>query len=277
MEHATNKNQNTAKAASALAFVAVAQAFFAPTAAGSDDVYKAVWSRSDIAAHVAHSREILGGEFRKVASPVRRKFSQLPKSIHSLASARLPAKFKAQAGKLTNAILAEARLRRFDPFFILAIIQTESAFNPLAIGTAGEIGLMQIKPDTAAWICKKFGMEWTGPESLKDVATNVRIGAAYFAHLRGSFRGVADNYIVAYNVGPNALRKALNDDGRPMEYLNRVMGRYLQFYSRFSAEPVYRRIVALDRIRVRPEGEARAEESGIGIMVASAIRKVSLQ
>ena len=37
-----------------------------------------------------------------------------------------------------------------------AVVRHESNFNPRVTGRAGEIGLMQIKPKTAAWIAERY-------------------------------------------------------------------------------------------------------------------------
>jgi soluble lytic murein transglycosylase-like protein len=67
----------------------------------------------------------------------------------------LPRKFKPRATAVTSMIIKESAKHDFDPVLVLAIIKTESSFNPLAIGGVGEIGLMQIRPETAEWIAKK--------------------------------------------------------------------------------------------------------------------------
>jgi soluble lytic murein transglycosylase len=105
-------------------------------------------------------------------------------------------------------------------------MQTESRFSPTVVGTFGEIGLMQVKPDTAAWIAKKNGIRFKGAETLKDVAVNVKIGSAYFAFLRDRFAKESRYYITAYNMGPRNMDKAMRQNRNPVEYLSRIMGNY---------------------------------------------------
>ena len=41
-----------------------------------------------------------------------------------------------------------------DPYFIAAVINTESGFDASAVSSAGAQGLMQIMPETAEWIAR---------------------------------------------------------------------------------------------------------------------------
>jgi 2-oxoacid:acceptor oxidoreductase gamma subunit (pyruvate/2-ketoisovalerate family) len=68
------------------------------------------------------------------------------------------------------------------------------------VSSFGEIGLMQLKPVTAKWICNKFNMPWKGAKSLYDPVTNIKIGAVYLA------QGKIDDAI-------NIIKKGLKKDG----------------------------------------------------------------
>lgn len=65
----------------------------------------------------------------------------------------------------------------------------ESRFNPEAIGRSGEVGLLQIKPSTAAQ--PGYGVEPVDPTKLADPAENIRFGARYLA-ARARDAGVQD-------------------------------------------------------------------------------------
>lgn len=61
-----------------------------------------------------------------------------------------------------------------DPREVMALIETESSFNPRAVSFAGAYGLMQLLPSTAA------DMGYSGPaEGLFDPETNIRLGMRY--------------------------------------------------------------------------------------------------
>lgn len=113
--------------------------------------------------------------------------------------------------QITNELISESKKRDMDPIFVLAIIQTESQFNTYAKGTSGEIGLMQILPQTGEWISKKYNIPMTTTNALYDPITNIKIGIAYFALLRSQFESRAHHYVPAYNMGPKNLRKVARD------------------------------------------------------------------
>jgi soluble lytic murein transglycosylase-like protein len=60
---------------------------------------------------------------------------------------------------------------------LIAQGKQESSFNPNAVGSAGEIGLHQIKPSTAA--DPGFGMRGIDPATLKDPSVNINFAADY--------------------------------------------------------------------------------------------------
>ena len=118
----------------------------------------------------------------------------------------------------------------YDPVFLLAVAKTESQFNPNAIGLAGEIGLMQIKPGTAEWICLKKKISWKGAAALKDPAYNVIVGAAYFDYLKKKLRSKNAHYVNAYNMGINNLQRLPAESQINHPYYERVLTNYLSIY-----------------------------------------------
>jgi soluble lytic murein transglycosylase-like protein len=82
-----------------------------------------------------------------------------------------------------------------------AVVQIESNFNPKMRGSAGEIGLMQVKPATARM------MGYTGSaKGLYDPETNIRIGMKYLAMAQQLGGGPTCNTILKYNAGHAATR-----------------------------------------------------------------------
>jgi soluble lytic murein transglycosylase-like protein len=82
-----------------------------------------------------------------------------------------------------------------------AVIQIESNFNPRRRGSAGEIGLMQIKPTTA----KLMGYSGSA-KGLYDPETNIKFGMKYLAMAQELGGGATCNTILKYNAGHAATR-----------------------------------------------------------------------
>lgn len=182
---------------------------------------------------VAHAKELMGDEYGSSVVKLAERDYKLPLFIYQKAYQALPVERKDQAWKATQAILEEARRYRFDPVFLMAVIAHESRFRPDIVGSFGEIGLMQVKPDTAQWIAEKFNLEFKGEprKALRDVAVNIRVGAAYMAFLRKRFPAQGELYMAAYNMGAGNVKKALDREISPQKYPAHVMKQYLKLYT----------------------------------------------
>jgi soluble lytic murein transglycosylase-like protein len=135
--------------------------------------------------------------------------------------------------RISNIIIAESLKYDFDPFFVVAVILNESSFNPRARGQFGEIGLMQIKPSSAAWIAKKYQIPWKGAESLVDPVENIRIGSAYLDYLRVKFKKSGHLYLAAYNMGSLNVRRLLKKNKIPKIYSDAVKKRYAKLLASY--------------------------------------------
>ncbi len=113
-----------------------------------------------------------------------RAFDNGQEFIHRILLRELPKKRRNLAKPMAKKIFDLSARYQVDPIFVLAIIKNESHYHPYAIGTVGEIGLMQIRPSTAKWITKKLGMKWHGRKSLFDPMVNIEIGMAYLHYLK---------------------------------------------------------------------------------------------
>lgn len=82
-----------------------------------------------------------------------------------------------------------------------AVIKVESNFNPKARGSAGEIGLMQIKPATA----RMMGYSG-GKKGLFDPETNIKFGMKYLAMAHELSGGFTCGTILRYNAGHGARK-----------------------------------------------------------------------
>ena len=103
-----------------------------------------------------------------------------------------------------------------DPALVKAVIWKESRFNPLALGRAGEIGLMQIRELAAVDWSTSQGVIGFKMGHLKDPKTNILAGTWYLARLLKRYRTADDPtpYALAdYNSGRSNVRKWIKGDG----------------------------------------------------------------
>jgi soluble lytic murein transglycosylase-like protein len=81
----------------------------------------------------------------------------------------------------------------------LNIAQRESDFDNNAVGSAGEIGIFQILPSTAA----QLGIDPTAPTQ------NISGGIAYLSQLLNEFGGDTQKAAAAFNCGPTCVNNAI--------------------------------------------------------------------
>jgi soluble lytic murein transglycosylase-like protein len=87
---------------------------------------------------------------------------------------------------------------QLEPSLVLAIMATESNFDPLAESPRKAQGLMQLIPDTAA----RFAVR-----NAFDPAQNIRGGMAYLRWLMAYFEGDVALVAAAYNAGEGAVER----------------------------------------------------------------------
>ena len=100
---------------------------------------------------------------------------------------------------------------KVDKFLAVAVMKVESNFSEEAHSQSGAVGLMQIMPETAAWIAYQLG---ESPEkvaddinNLRDPETNIRYGTWYLAELKAEFKGNDVLALAAYNAGRGNVRE----------------------------------------------------------------------
>lgn len=156
------------------------------------------------------------------------KHSLSKERILKTLQAKLPNSFTAHARTISHAIMEESSKHKLDPLIIAAVIAGESAFNPSAIGPIGEIGLMQLRPNTARWIAKKSNIPWLGQGALKNPTYNIRLGVAYLGYLKKRFSPRGGNlYLTAYNMGETTLVRLLSNKIEPYIYSRHIMKNYI--------------------------------------------------
>ncbi len=115
-----------------------------------------------------------------------------------------------------------ARIYEVAPELILAVIETESVFNPRAVSHAGAVGLMQLVPHSGGLEASK--LVYGEPrlltrEELSRPDQNIELGAAYlrillrrhFNEYRTEPRKLLLLVIASYNCGPRRVKTALGE------------------------------------------------------------------
>lgn len=104
-------------------------------------------------------------------------------------------------------LLKNARIRRIDPRFVLAVMKQESTFKPTVKSPAGARGLLQLVYDTALKYNTRAGYPLLDPDDLYTPAVNIAIGSVYIGELKDEFGGLYEAVAASYNGGEdNAAR-----------------------------------------------------------------------
>jgi membrane-bound lytic murein transglycosylase C len=123
-----------------------------------------------------------------------------------------------RAKRFQPLVIAHAQKHDLDPALIMAIIHTESVFNPRARSSTPAYGLMQLVPFTGGQEAYQaiYGKkrELTS-EYLYDPQNNIELGATYFSILKNKYmRAIKDSKsrtycaVAAYNAGASNVGRA---------------------------------------------------------------------
>lgn len=128
---------------------------------------------------------------------------------------RAPEMDEADRWKLTGAVVKYAAAHGHDPYLLLAVIETESAYRHDAVSNVGAVGYMQLRPFVARAMASEVKMDSDfAPHHLTDMDTNVRLGSYYLSKMKARF-GDLTLALVAYNLGPSKLREVLRKGKKP--------------------------------------------------------------
>jgi soluble lytic murein transglycosylase len=121
-------------------------------------------------------------------------------------------------------ILKYSSKYNLNPYFVTAVIKTESNFRPEAKSNKNAYGLMQITSSTGEWAAKEMKIEGFHQEQLIDPEFNIKMGCWYLDNLKKEFSGNMDLVLAAYNGGRGNVQKWLADtehskDGKNLHYI----------------------------------------------------------
>ena len=106
-----------------------------------------------------------------------------------------------------DTVMKYAEIYHVDSNLTAAVIKSESKFKHTALSHRGAVGLMQLMPDTAAWIADKLGETGYNFELLLDPETNIRFGTWYLASLISRCEDSALLGFFSYNAGITRVRR----------------------------------------------------------------------
>jgi hypothetical protein len=117
----------------------------------------------------------------------------------------------------SDLIVREAEASGIPIDLVVAVIQIESGFNPSVVGAVGEIGLMQVRPETAAMLGFKGGLDM-----LAEPEINIRLGVRYLARAWQLAGGDLCRTLIKYRAGHGEERTSIRSAHycqRAREYL----------------------------------------------------------
>lgn len=98
-------------------------------------------------------------------------------------------------------IVQEAAAHGVPPALVDAVVRIESRYDPTAVGSIGEVGLMQVRPKTAALL----GFQGSTAE-LAEPQTNLRYGVSYLAKAWRLAGGDLCRALMKYRAGYGSKR-----------------------------------------------------------------------
>ena len=169
-----------------------------------------------------------------------------------------------RARKFYPMVWKQAEKYDVDPAVVMAIIHTESMFNPMARSNAPAYGLMQLVPDGGgleAYNTMSEESRKLTPQYLYDPEYNIELGTAYYNILKNKYMGAIDEpvsrkycAVAAYNAGASNVgyafisEKSINQAApeinrlAPLEVYQRLIKKLPSKESRDYVRKVFERV-----------------------------------
>lgn len=175
-------------------------------------------------------------------SMVGKAFGEIPflytnflskKQFEGLLVKSVPTLIRKDFSKVLVHTLHLAEKHRVDPFWVLAIMWAESRYRSSSRSSLGAKGLMQIMPETMDHIILMREKFTFLPGDRCGVNFNssldVEMGIVYLKYLLLEFKNDSKLATVAYNMGPNWIKKRMAQNlpvGEKNRYLDKVKEAY---------------------------------------------------
>jgi len=155
--------------------------------------------------------------------------------VRAVLAARAEHIAEPQRESLAQVLVEAEREHGISVLLLVALIERESRFDPLAKGPRGSLGLMQVRSFVGEDVAGRIGVPWQGAKTLFDPVANVRIGSSYLAELLERF-GSPELALAAYNIGPTRLaRRLARGDDRSPAFVSRVLREYQGLQREFAS------------------------------------------
>jgi len=146
--------------------------------------------------------------------------------LRALLAVRASRVAEPQRERLAQTLVEVERESGVSALLLVALIEQESRFDPLAKGPRGSLGLMQVRPFVGEDFAARKGIPWRGKQTLFDPVENIRIGTGYLVELLERFDS-QELALAAYNMGPTRLaRRLARGDVRTPAFVRRVLRDY---------------------------------------------------
>jgi soluble lytic murein transglycosylase-like protein len=121
-------------------------------------------------------------------------------AVHGSATMRAttPVGTSGKSAPFEESIVRHSQREQVAADLVRAVIQVESAFNPVAVSSKGAMGLMQLMPATAVEL---------GVANPFDPDQNIRGGVQYLRRLLDRYNGNVELALAAYNAGMGNVEK----------------------------------------------------------------------
>ncbi|MDD3397663.1 MAG: lytic transglycosylase domain-containing protein [Clostridia bacterium] len=111
--------------------------------------------------------------------------------------------------KFKNEINYVSKKYYINPEIIAGVVFAESTFNENSVSNKGAVGLMQLMPDTANWLCIKMGILYD-ENMLFNSLYNLELGTYYISYLKKKFDNL-NAVLAAYNAGEGNVSEWLEN------------------------------------------------------------------